>query len=105
MIKGVHRGFTQHLNLIGVGYRSLEYKNNKLRLNLGRSIPNEIYLSNRIQVNSPKPNIILLKSYDFLYLCQMSTQIKSLRPPEAYKKKGIFYKGEIHPLKSGKVFK
>jgi large subunit ribosomal protein L6 len=105
MIKGVHRGFTQHLNLIGVGYRSVDCINNKLRLNLGRSIPDEIFLSTRIKVICPKPTILLLKSCDFQALSQTSSQIKSFRPPEAYKKKGIFFKNEAYQLKSGKTFK
>ena len=92
------------LELRGVGYRA-QIKNNQLELSLGYSHPNVITVSDSLNVSIESNNEILIEGIDKTEVGLLAAKIRRLRPPEPYKGKGIFYKGEkiiIKPGKSGK---
>jgi large subunit ribosomal protein L6 len=101
MIKGVTSGFQQELEVNGVGYRAA-VKGNYLNLTLGKSHNTKIEIPNWVKVETPKQNVITLESNDKQKLGQYIAIIKSQRPPEPYKGKGIKLKGEYIQRKEGK---
>ena len=102
MVEGVSRGFTQVLLVNGVGYRA-ELKEKALTLNLGYSNPIEYPLKDGIQVNVEGNNKIVVSSHDRQLLGQTCAEIRSFRPPEPYKGKGIRYENEVVRRKIGKT--
>lgn len=101
MIKGVVDGFEVELEVNGVGYRSA-IKGKYLNLTLGKSHNTKIEIPDFIKVETPKQNIIKLFSCDKQKLGQFVAMIKSQRPPEPYKGKGIKIAGEYVQRKEGK---
>lgn len=101
MIEGVSKGFKEELEINGVGYRA-SVKSGFLNLTLGKSHNTKIAISDEIKVETPKQNIVLLESHDKQKLGQYISIIKSQRPPEPYKGKGIKKKGEYVFRKDGK---
>lgn len=105
MVKGVSEGFTIVQELIGVGYKATA-AGQALELSLGYShniimeLPKEIILETTAQKG--KANTIILKSFDKQLLGQVASKIRSLRPPEPYKGKGIRFLGEEIKKKAGK---
>jgi len=105
MVKGVSEGFTTVQELIGVGYKATS-AGQTLELALGYShnivieLPKEIILETTAQKG--KANTIILKSYNKQLLGQVASKIRSLRPPEPYKGKGIRFLGEEIKKKAGK---
>lgn len=89
------------LELRGVGYRA-QIKNNQLELSLGYSHPNIISLSPNLNVFVESNNEIVIEGIDKNTVGLLASQIRRLRPPEPYKGKGVFYKGEKIILKPGK---
>ena len=101
MVKGVKEGFTQELEVNGVGYRAA-VKGDYLNLTLGKSHNTKIKIPNIIKVDAPKQNIIMLESVDKEKLGQFVAIIIKQRPPEPYKGKGIKRKGQYVQRKEGK---
>jgi large subunit ribosomal protein L6 len=101
MVQGVKEGFTQELEVNGVGYR-VSVKESYLNLSLGKSHNTKIEIPSVINVETPKQNIIILKSYDKELLGQFTALIIKQRPPEPYKGKGIKRKGQYVQRKEGK---
>jgi large subunit ribosomal protein L6 len=101
MIIGVTEGFTKELELIGVGYRA-QVKGNVVNLNLGFSHPIDYQLPTVVIAETPKNTIIILKSIDKQKLGQVAAEIRSYRPPEPYKGKGVRYKNELVARKEAK---
>ena len=113
MIQGVSSGYEKTLQLIGVGY-SVEPKGKKLLFSLGFSHPVLFELPEGIEFEIQKPepyekaefrNIqakIVVRGIDKQLVGQVSADIKSLRPPEPYKGKGIRFVGEYVRKKAGK---
>lgn len=99
-ILGVTSGFQKILELEGVGFRA-ELSNNKLILYLGFSHPIEFNLPPGIEAKIEK-NQIIISGVNKELVGQVSAQIRSLRPPEPYKGKGIHYLGEYIRRKAGK---
>lgn len=105
MVKGVSEGFTTVQELIGVGYKATA-TGQTLELALGYShnivleLPKEIILETTAVKG--KANTIILKSFDKQLLGQVASKIRSLRPPEPYKGKGIRFQGEEIKKKAGK---
>ncbi len=100
--KGVFQGYQVQLNLIGVGYRA-SVQTDLLTLRLGYSHEVKIPFDRKnIEISVPKPSIILLKGPHYGNLKRLAADIRSWRPPEPYKGKGVFYKGEIIRRKVGK---
>ncbi len=101
MIIGVSKGFTNSLIVNGVGYRA-EVKNNILMLNLGFSTQIEYVVSKDVTVSCEGQNKIIVSGIDKQKVGQTCAEIRSLRPPEPYKGKGIRYESETIRRKIGK---
>lgn len=93
MVKGVADGFERKLQLIGVGYRAAA-KGKTLALTLGFSHPIEYELPEGISAETPIQTEIVLKGADKQLLGQVAAEIRSFRPPEPYKGKGVRYADE-----------
>lgn len=101
MVKGVTVGFSEELEVNGVGYRAA-VKGKYLNLTLGKSHNTKIEIPEGIKVEAPKQNIITLESINKEMLGEFIAVIKRQRPPEPYKGKGIKRKGEYVQRKEGK---
>lgn len=101
MVVGVTEGFSKTLNIEGVGYKAV-LQNKFLTLSLGYSHDIKFEIPQSLEVKCPKPTIIELSSYDKESLGQSAAIIKSLRPPEPYKGKGVRYSDEYIIRKEGK---
>lgn len=105
MVKGVSEGYEIKQELVGVGYRA-ESKGQILELSIGYSHDVHIMLPKEISVTAVTERrsnpIITLTSPDKQLLGQVAAKIRSLRPPEPYKGKGIRFVGEHIRRKAGK---
>ncbi len=104
MVMGVSKGFERVLEINGVGYRA-EVSGTTLTLALGKSHPVVYPLPDRVTAEVEKQTIVKLKSVDKEALGQAAAKIRSFRPPEPYKGKGIKYKEEHIRRKAGKAAK
>lgn len=93
MIVGVAQGFQKQLKLIGVGYRA-QTSGQKITLNLGFSHPVEVELPKGITAETPSQTDLILKGADKQLVGQIAANIRSFRPPEPYKGKGVRYVDE-----------
>lgn len=108
MVIGVSQGYTIQQEFVGVGYRA-EAKGQVLEMSLGMShdihflIPDEV----KVEVKQEKRSnpIVTLNSVDKQLIGQVAAKIRSLRPPEPYKGKGIKFVGEQLRRKAGKAAK
>ena len=101
MLTGVTTGFTRTLEINGVGYKA-EVKGPKLVLSLGYSHPIDYALPEGIVAKVDK-NQLILTGIDRQALGQAASKIRSFRPPEPYKGKGIKYIEETITRKAGKT--
>ena len=101
MVRGVSDGFTINLEINGVGYRAQADAKN-LKLQLGFSHDVEIPIPPGIQIKAVKPTEIEITGADRQRVGQIASEIRSLRPPEPYKGKGIKYSTETIRRKEGK---
>ena len=101
MVHGVKEGFSKKLTLVGVGYRA-QAQGNKLNLTLGFSHPIVYPLPDGIKAETPTQTEILIKGTDKQVVGQVAAKIRSFRPPEPYKGKGVRYAGEKITLKEAK---
>jgi len=105
MVVGVSKGYRKDLELVGVGYRA-EANGQRLEMNLGYShdivieLPQEIKVETKTEKRSNP--IITLSSIDKQLIGHVAAKIRSLRPPEPYKGKGIKFVGERLRRKAGK---
>ena len=104
MVTGVSKGFERVLEINGVGYRA-EVKGSELVLSLGKSHPVNFQLPEGISAVVDKQTIVTLKGADKEALGQAAAKIRSFRPPEPYKGKGVKYKEEVIRRKAGKAAK
>jgi large subunit ribosomal protein L6 len=102
MVTGVSAGFSRQLDIVGVGYRAA-LANNKLTLSLGYSHPVDIDAPDGITFEVPSPTVIIIKGIDKQLVGQVAANIRSKRPPEPYKGKGIRFHEEIVRRKVGKT--
>ena len=93
MVTGVTTGFEKKLEIVGVGYRA-QAQGKKLNLSLGFSHPVVYQMPEGVSVETPSQTEILLKGSDKQQVGQAAAEIRSFRPPEPYKGKGIRYSGE-----------
>ncbi len=93
MVIGVSKGFERKLTIIGVGYRA-QAQGKKLNLTLGFSHPVVYDVPENVEVETPTQTEILVKSPDKQKVGQVAAEIRSYRPPEPYKGKGIRYSDE-----------
>lgn len=103
MIKGVKEGWTKTLEIHGTGYRA-KMEEEKLVLSLGFSHPVEVVPPEGIEIQTEK-NFIKVSGIDKALVGREAAKIKNIRPPDAYKGKGIRYQGEKIRLKPGKAAK
>ncbi len=101
MVEGVTKGFEKRLEIQGVGYRA-QLKGADLELALGFSHAVNVTAPDGIAFEVPQPTVIVVKGIDKQRVGQISAEIRSLRPPEPYKGKGIRYAGEHVRRKVGK---
>jgi large subunit ribosomal protein L6 len=101
MLTGVTTGFTRQLEINGVGYKA-EIKGSKIVLSLGFSHPVEYTLPEGISAKVDK-NLLILSGIDRQRLGAATAEIRSFRPPEPYKGKGIKYVEETVIRKAGKT--
>jgi large subunit ribosomal protein L6 len=105
MVMGVSTGYRKDLELVGVGYRA-EANGQRLEMSLGYShdiimeLPKEIKVETRTEKRSNP--VITLSSIDKQLIGHVAAKIRSLRPPEPYKGKGIKFVGEQLRRKAGK---
>ena len=101
MVVGVGEGFTRKLEINGVGYRAA-MQGNKLVLNLGYSHPVEMAVPAGLTVAVENNTQINISGADKQLLGQFASEIRSKRPPEPFKGKGVKYAGEYVVRKEGK---
>lgn len=102
MVEGVTKGFQKQLDIVGVGYKA-EARPYGLQLALGYSHPIEFKAPTGIKLTAPAPTQIIVDGADKEVVGQVAAEIRSLRPPEPYKGKGIKYAGEQIRRKAGKA--
>ena len=93
MIVGVSEGFQKKLQLVGVGYRA-QVQGNSLKLALGFSHPVEHQAPEGITIETPSQTEIIISGCDKQKVGQTAAEIRSYRPPEPYKGKGVRYSDE-----------
>jgi|SRR5579862_3161580 len=102
MVHGVQAGFSETLEIVGVGYRA-EARGQALQLSLGYSHQILFQLPPGVQARVERQVVITLESVDRQLLGETAATIRRLRPPEPYKGKGIKYAGETLRRKAGKA--
>jgi large subunit ribosomal protein L6 len=102
MIQGVTSGYRKSLEIIGVGYRA-EKKGNELVLNVGYSHQVKYPQPTGISISTSSPTVVVIEGIDKEKVGQVAAEIRSVRPPEPYKGKGIRYQGEQVRRKAGKT--
>ena len=101
MVKGVSEGFVKTLQIQGVGYKA-QAKGKILELSLGFSHDIKYSIPEGIEIKTPQPTQIVVTGSDKQQVGQIAAEIRSFRPPEPYKGKGVRYDGEIILRKEGK---
>jgi large subunit ribosomal protein L6 len=101
MVEGVTKGFQKTLEIQGVGYR-VALRGADLELSVGFSHPVAFKAPDGITFEVPAANSIVVKGIDKQKVGQVAAEIRSIRPPEPYKGKGIRYEGEYVRRKVGK---
>ena len=104
MVIGVKHEFTKELEINGVGYR-VQKQGNDLNLTLGYSHPVIYKAPSGISFDVPNPNSIIVKGIDKELVGQIAAEIRTKRPPEVYRGKGIKYVDEVIRRKEGKTGK
>jgi large subunit ribosomal protein L6 len=101
MVEGVTKGFERRLEIQGVGYRAA-LRGTSLELSVGFSHQVVIDPPTGISFEVPAPTQIVVKGMDKQQVGQVAAEVRSVRPPEPYKGKGIRYEGEYVRRKVGK---
>ena len=101
MVEGVTKGFEKRLEIQGVGYRAA-LRGTDLELSVGYSHPVVIKPRTGITFEVPAPTQVVVKGTDKQVVGQTAAEVRSVRPPEPYKGKGIRYEGEYVRRKVGK---
>jgi large subunit ribosomal protein L6 len=102
MVVGVSEGFQKKLEIVGVGYKA-ELKGKRLQLALGYSHPIIFNPPDGIKLEVPQPTSITISGVDKQLVGQVAAKLRSFRPPEPYKGKGIKYETEVVRRKAGKA--
>jgi large subunit ribosomal protein L6 len=101
-VTGVAAGFTRELDIVGTGY-NVDVKGRIATFRLGYSHPIEYYLPAGVEMKVDKQTHIVLSGIDKQLLGQVAANMRSLRPPDPYKNKGVRYTGERLRKKAGKA--
>ncbi len=102
MLTGVSQGFQKTLKIVGVGYRA-SLKGDDLELLVGYSNPVSFKKTEGITFEVPDNTTIIIKGIDKQLVGEVTSNIRSIRPPEPYKGKGIRFADEIIRRKVGKA--
>jgi len=101
VVTGVTTGYQKKLELVGVGYRAA-VQGKALNLTLGFSHPVVFDIPDGITIEAPSQTEVVIKGIDRQRVGQVAAEIRSIRPPEPYKGKGVKYSDEKIALKEGK---
>jgi large subunit ribosomal protein L6 len=101
MVRGVSQGYSRSMEITGTGYRATVAGKN-LELNLGFSHPVVFPIPDGIKVTCERPTAIKVEGVDKRLVGQVAAEIRSFRPPEPYKGKGVRYADEQIRRKEGK---
>ena len=101
-VKGVSEGFAKGLEIVGVGFRA-ELRGSSVIFSLGFSHPIEYPIPDGIEVKIEKQTKISVSGVDRQQVGQVAAMMRSLKPPDPYKNKGIRYAGEALKKKAGKA--
>ena len=101
-IIGVSDGYRKTLELMGVGYR-VQQAGDGIILNVGYSHPVEIHPEEGVTMEVEGNNRVHVRGIDKQKVGTLAAQVRKVRPPNAYKEKGIRYQGEVLHLKPGKA--
>jgi len=104
MVNGVSQGFEKKLEIVGVGYKA-EKSGDKIVLRVGYSHLVEMTPPSGVFIDIEGANKIKVSGIDKEAVGQMAAEIRAVRPPDAYKGKGVRYAGEVVRLKPGKAGK
>jgi large subunit ribosomal protein L6 len=102
MVTGVTQGFEKKLEIVGVGFRA-DLQGDALKLALGYSHPILYPVPKGIRVEVDKQTLLTVKGIDKQQVGIVTAQLRSIKPPEPYKGKGIRYLGERIRKKVGKT--
>ena len=102
MVMGVTDGFSKTLEIIGVGYKA-ETKGKGVTLNLGFSHQINYVPVDGVSVECPNQTTMVVSGIDKQKVGQTAAELRSFRPPEPYKGKGVRYQGEHVRRKAGKT--
>lgn len=104
IVNGVSNGFEKRLEIIGVGYKA-QVKGKILALSLGFSHPVDLPVPDGIEIvpDEQNKNVLIIRGINKQLVGQVAANIRSLRPPEPYKGKGVRYLGEHVRRKQGKA--
>ena len=100
-VTGVTDGYSRTLELMGVGYR-VQAAGDGIILNVGYSHPVEIHPPDGVTMEVEGNNRVHVRGIDKQKVGQLAAQVRKVRPPNAYKEKGIRYQGELLRFKPGK---
>ena len=104
MVTGVSEGFNKRLQITGVGYRA-QLDGKDLVLNMGYSHPVRMLTPSALSVKVESPTSVVVSGMEKDAVGEFAAKIRSVRPPEPYKGKGIAYEGEVIRRKAGKTGK
>lgn len=104
MIAGVTKGYEKTLEMTGVGYKA-QVQGQNIQLSVGYNQPVSFPVPKGIEVKIDKQTIIMLKGVDKRLVGQTAANVRSIKPPDVYKQKGIRYSGEVLRKKEGKTGK
>lgn len=102
MVTGVTEGFEKNLEIEGVGYR-VEKSGKGATFSLGYSHPIVVFPPDGVEIKVETANKVSVSGIDKQLVGQLAAKIRSLRPPEPYKGKGVRYAGEYIRRKAGKT--
>ncbi len=102
MVSGTTKGYEKKLEIVGVGYRA-EMKGSNVQLTLGFSHPILFKPPEGIKIETPSPTAIIISGMDKQLVGQIASKLRSFRPPEPYKGKGVKYENEYIRRKAGKA--
>lgn len=104
MVKGVTEGYRKSMEIVGVGYK-VEPREKSLLFSLGFSHPVLMMPPPGIAFEIEKPTLFHIVGTDKELVGQVAAKARAIRPPDAYKGKGVRYAGETVKLKAGKTSK
>jgi large subunit ribosomal protein L6 len=102
MVAGVTQGFEKRLEIVGIGFRA-DLQDKALKLSLGFSHPVLFPIPEGIKVGVEKQTLITIRGVDKQQVGIIAAKLRSIKPPEPYKGKGIRYLGEHIRKKVGKT--